>query len=207
MRLGKTDMEKINVKSAKFVKSVATFNQIKDLEQRPHIAFVGRSNAGKSSLLNMLCNQKGLAVVSSTPGRTRLINIFDVVLPKGRFVYFVDLPGYGFAKAGKNVKDGWNENIGDYLLKTRDLKLVCVLLDIRHKPSELDVSMLNFLQSRDVPFSIVLTKSDKLSRAQASVAVQNLVREIGVAKDDVIVTSSSDKKGKEELFERIDNVQ
>ena len=200
-----------NIIKSGFVKSAANFTHVMELDGRPEVAFVGRSNVGKSSLLNMLCNQRALAITSKTPGRTRLINFFDITIRKGEKgqgdtterIYFVDLPGYGYAEASKQVTDGWNDNIGEYLLKSRYLQIVFVLLDIRHAPSDLDISMLNFLQANSIPFAIIATKADKFSRAQGSTAKQKLAQSLGVTRNDIIVSSSLGKVGRDEIVSYI----
>lgn len=125
----------------------------------PEISFAGRSNVGKSSLLNKLFNRKSLAKVSSTPGKTSTINFFE-----SPGVRFVDLPGYGYAKVSKSEKGRWSELIEGYFNQDRNFALVVSLVDIRHEPSALDRNMIAFLQEAQLPFAIVLTKADKLSR-------------------------------------------
>ncbi|MCL2756017.1 MAG: ribosome biogenesis GTP-binding protein YihA/YsxC [Firmicutes bacterium] len=195
------------IKSAKFVKSCPTIEHISDIPELPQIAFVGRSNVGKSSLLNMLVNQKKLAVTSQTPGRTRLINFFEVKFSREKGVdediHFVDLPGYGFAAASKSMKYGWGENITEYLVKSQQLELVFILLDIRHLPSELDLAMLHFLQSHGIPFSILATKVDKISRSESLNLRRKLANSIGVGERDIIMTSSKGTQGRVEVFARI----
>ena len=189
---------------AKFEISCSTFEQTLRVDGLAQVAFVGRSNAGKSSLLNMLTNQKRLAITSSTPGRTRLINFFRVSFAKDKpEIFFVDLPGYGFASAAKSAKDGWGVHITDYLTKTRALRRVFILLDIRHSPSKLDLQMLHFLQTHDMPFSIVATKADKLSRAQTAGAVKILAHSIGVGSLDIIVTSAKNRTGIDDVTSKI----
>lgn len=125
----------------------------------PEISFAGRSNVGKSSLLNKLFNRKSLAKVSSTPGKTSTINFFE-----SPGVRFVDLPGYGYAKVSKSEKGRWSELIEGYFNQDRNFALVVSLVDIRHEPSALDRNMIAFLQEAQLPFAVVLTKADKLSR-------------------------------------------
>ena len=128
------------IKSAEFKVSVASADKIPDLGL-PEFAFVGRSNVGKSSLINALCNRSKLARTSSLPGRTRLINYFEI----NKEVMLVDLPGYGFAKASKIEQEKWQSLIGEYLMHNKNLKKVFVLLDIRHEPNEKDEDMINYL--------------------------------------------------------------
>lgn len=173
-----------------------------ELESLSQIAFVGRSNVGKSSLLNMLTNQKKLAVTSQTPGRTRLINFFEIKIGDTN-IHFVDLPGYGFAKASKSQKYGWGENITEFLTKSENIKCVFVLLDIRREPSDLDLAMLHFLQTHGIPFSILATKIDKISRSQALQLRKKLSSSLGVADADIIMTTAKDKQGRDEIFTRI----
>lgn len=130
--------------------------------QKPEIVFAGRSNVGKSSLINKLFNRKSLARVSATPGKTATINFFD-----GGSLYFVDLPGYGYARVSGDEKLRWSELMESYLHDTeRDIRLVFSLIDIRHPPTEDDRMMIDFLIDSEVPFVVVLTKADKLSKAQ-----------------------------------------
>ena len=129
---------------------------------RPEVSFAGRSNVGKSSLINKLFNRKGLAKVSSTPGKTATINFFDA-----KNVHFVDLPGYGFAKVPKSEKQRWASLIDGYFQQERRHALVCSLVDIRHDASPLDVNMLAFLQELGLPYAVVFTKADKLSATKA----------------------------------------
>lgn len=204
-------MNEVVIKNADFVTSAKDHvdvlaqlkaGRIKDLSQ---VAFVGRSNVGKSSLINMLCNRKKMAITSSTPGRTRLINFFNVKMDDKEF-YFVDLPGYGFAAASKSAKDGWNENISGYLVRERNLRLVFVILDIRLNPSEKDVMCLHFLQSNGVPFSIIASKADKLSKGEVGRAVSKLAQSLGVGVGDIITTSGTKGTGRASVLRKVDSV-
>jgi len=208
------------IKSATFETSCTDLASTKKLDPLPQYAFVGRSNVGKSSLLNMLCNRKGLAVTSSTPGRTRLINFFRIELgmakplceegkarqsnpeakSKNSTIFFVDLPGYGYAAASKSAKYGWGETITEYLTKSTLLRRVFVLLDIRHKPSAHDEAMLHFLQQHGIPFTILATKSDKFSRAQISNHVRTLAQHLGVGIDNIIATSAKSTLGRDAVM-------
>jgi len=144
-----------------FVKS-ALYEQDLPSDRRPECAFVGRSNVGKSSLLNTLFGRKGLAKTSSTPGKTQTLNFFDV----NGAAYMVDLPGYGFAKVPKHLKDEWNVRMAEYLRNRETLKLVVSLVDARHKPSPLDLEMLALLDEAAVPVLLVATKVDKLKQSE-----------------------------------------
>lgn len=189
----------MRVNSVQFVVSALDPRQY-PRDRRPEIAFVGRSNVGKSSLLNTLLGRKGLAKTSSTPGKTQTLNFFDV---NERF-YFVDLPGYGFAKAPKSMKDAWNQVLAEYL-RTRDtLRLVVSLVDARHKPSALDVEMLHLLEEAEVPTLVVATKIDKLKRSQRNPAFK-AIRETLDLHDDMLVLpfSSETKEGVKELWQVI----
>ena len=199
------------IKSAKFETSCTNVEGTRALEPLPQLAFVGRSNVGKSSLLNMLVGQKGLAVTSSTPGRTRLINFFRVRLGQKILagdkdtnveVFFVDLPGYGFAAGSKKMQHGWGESIPKFLIGSDKLQRVFVLLDIRRVPSDLDVSMLLFLQKNSIPFTILATKADKFSRAQVSNHVRVLAGHLGVGLSDIIATSAKGQ-GRAEVLQII----
>ncbi|MBN1900913.1 YihA family ribosome biogenesis GTP-binding protein [Candidatus Sumerlaeota bacterium] len=150
----------MNIQSAEFIKSgVKPADFIKD--HLPQIAFAGRSNVGKSSLINSLLSRKNIAKTSRTPGRTQLVNFFKI---NGTF-YFVDLPGYGYAKVPLSVKKTWNRMIESYLKDNPALRLLVFILDIRHEPSPLDRTLQEWLTAWNVPYVCVATKSDKISRS------------------------------------------
>jgi GTP-binding protein len=151
----------MKITSATFVKS-ATSPEHYPRDGRPEIAFMGRSNVGKSSLINSLLGVKGLARTSSTPGRTQLINFFLI----NDAFYFVDLPGYGYARVPRNVKKHWGPMVEKYLATRPGLVLSIVITDSRHEPTELDLQMIEWLETRRKPFIIVATKADKLSSNQ-----------------------------------------
>ena len=157
----------------------------------PEISFAGRSNVGKSSLINLIFNRKKLAKVSQTPGKTSTINFF-----KNDKARFVDLPGYGYAKVAKSEKQRWSELIEGYYNQERNFALVCSLIDIRHKASALDESMVRFLQDAQLPFALICTKGDKLSQSKAYSQKNALRKQLNV--DDncpMIITSSLSKQG------------
>lgn len=186
-------------KTSKFLTSIASTDRLEQLTL-PQFAFVGRSNVGKSSLLNALCNRKNLAKTSSTPGRTRLINIFEI---NGNFL-FVDLPGYGFAKASKKEQGSWQNLIGTYLQGSKNLRLVFVLLDSRHEPTEKDIEMLEYLYAFGISFKIILTKSDKLSKTEIQKNKMMIASKVGVGIDDLIITSSEKRQNLEKVWEEIE---
>ena len=173
------------IKSAKFIKSYAsssTYAKELDENSLPEICVVGRSNVGKSSFINTVLGIGSLARTSSTPGRTRLINLFDI--NNGEFT-LVDLPGYGFAKASKGERDAWDRLIGGYFESSENLKHVFVLVDIRIPPTALDKQMLGYLYHFGIPFSVIATKTDKLSKAQAARARQVVATELKIGKDNI----------------------
>jgi len=165
----------------------------------PEIAFAGRSNVGKSSLLNTLVRRKSFARVSRTPGRTREINFFRV---NNGFV-LVDLPGYGYARISKEKKAEWRPLIGEYLRRTTQLRGIVLLLDIRREPSDDDRAMLDFLADVEVPTIVALTKSDKLSKTAARERAAEIARALALEPDQVIQFSSQTGDGREELLEAI----
>lgn len=191
----------MKIENAKFITSVV--NRADILKSgMPEFAFVGRSNVGKSSIINDLVGKKGLAKTSSMPGLTKMVNYF---LINDKF-YFVDLPGYGYAKASKEHQGVWSSLIGDYLLSSEDLKMVFLLLDIRRTPSELDKIMIDFMLDNNLPFTIIATKADKISAMAQKVAVEKISQELGFRKELIFVHSSSTSLGKEKLLEYIDAV-
>ncbi len=191
----------MKITSAKYLISVVDKNKLLN-DGVCEFAFVGRSNVGKSSLINNLCGIKGLAKTSSTPGVTKMINYFDI---NDGSLRFVDLPGYGFHKAGKTNQKMWAGLIEDYLLNSENLKLVLFLLDLRHEPSELDKVMFNFLIQTQRNFVIVATKADKLSKAQQFLAKQKIAKSLKVREELVFLHSSLTNQGKEELLNFIGN--
>ena len=184
----------INYQKAKFTASYGTSAQLPD-SVRPEVSFVGRSNVGKSSIMNKIFNRKNLVKVSSTPGKTRSINFFEC-----DWVDFVDLPGYGYAKVSKSDKSRWSELIEGYFNQDRDFALVCSLIDIRHEPSALDRNMVQFLMDAELPFAIALTKADKLSKQQQMkqrAAIKKALKLPGGV--PMVVTSSEKGDGIDEL--------
>lgn len=150
----------------------------------------------------MLVGKNKLAKTSQTPGRTRLINYFMI----NDSFYFVDLPGYGYAKASKTEVNSWQSLLEPYLKNNQDLKCVCVLVDIRHKPSELDVLMIDFLSHYTIPFIIVATKADKLSKSQIKNELHKVANTLNVGIGNVYATSSENRYGKEQLLDKIEEL-
>jgi len=191
----------VRVSSVQFVLSALNPEQYPK-DRRPEIAFVGRSNVGKSSLLNTLLGRKGMAKTSSTPGKTQTLNFFDV----NEKIYFVDLPGYGFAKVPKALKDEWNRVMFDYLANRESLRMVAALVDARHKPSPLDMEMLHLLEEAEVPTLVVATKIDKLKRAQRHKSLKTIHETLGLpAETQVLPFSSETREGLKELWQVIDD--
>lgn len=190
------------IKNAKFVTSVADCTGLLDTNA-PEIAVSGKSNVGKSSFINMICNNGKLARTSGAPGRTRLLNYFEI--NNGEF-YFVDLPGYGYAKVAKTEKEKWSGMIEGYLQTSKNLRNVFVLLDVRHEPSEDDKALVNYLFHFNIPFTIIATKCDKLSRLQLQKSKAIIASTMGIGIDNVLATSALKKTGKEEVFARIEQI-
>ena len=188
----------MEIKSAKFIKSATSIDN--SLENFSQIAFVGRSNVGKSSLINMLTKNSKLCKTSSTPGRTRLINYFQI----NSDIYFVDLPGYGFAKASKTEVDGWQSMIEPYLVENENLKCVCMLVDSRIEPTNQDKQMLKFLNYYRIPFIIIATKCDKFGKSQIKPQMQKIANFLGVGKDNVFASSSETGFGRLEILQKLD---
>ena len=191
----------MKVMSSQFVTSAARANQYPN-DGRPEIAFVGRSNVGKSTLMNTLLNRKGLAKTSGTPGKTRLVNFFDV----NGVAYFVDLPGYGYARVSKGMRARWRDSITTYLTDREPLRLVCHLIDSRHKPSNQDFEMLELLEEAQIATLVVATKIDKVRASQRTKAMRALCSHLDFDEDALIVPFSAvTKTGLRELWEVIDD--
>jgi GTP-binding protein len=186
----------LKIARARFVKSAVSPEQFPAC-QFPEIAFVGRSNVGKSSLINSLLVSPGLAKTSSTPGRTQLINFFQV----NDGFYFVDLPGYGYAKVPLEIKRSWGPMVQGYLATRANLVLVVVITDARHEPAKLDLQMTEWLQSRGKPFIVVATKSDKLSANKLKANLARLSGAFSGAK--VISYSSVTRLGTDQVWREI----
>ncbi|HAG56576.1 MAG TPA: YihA family ribosome biogenesis GTP-binding protein [Ruminococcaceae bacterium] len=191
----------MNFQNVRFEASYGLFQQIPPCEM-PEFAFSGRSNVGKSSLINKLFNRKQLARVSAMPGKTTTINFFRLDQ-----VRFADLPGYGYAKVSKKEKNRWSGLIGDYLASDRDIALVFQLIDMRHPPTKDDLMMIDYLVECEMPFAIVLTKMDKLSRRQQQERLAAIQTEIPYADQITILPVSSETgEGIEEIRQIIEEL-
>ncbi len=169
----------------------------------PEIALAGKSNVGKSSLINAMINRKALARTSGSPGKTRTINFYNVE----DSLLLVDLPGYGYAKAPKSEKEKWGGMIENYLIKRQQLKGIILLIDIRHEPGENDIMMYEWLKHYGYKIIIAATKSDKLKRSQVKKHISIIANSLGLSKEDTIIPFSSETKdGKNFLWEIIENM-
>lgn len=169
----------------------------------PEVAFAGKSNVGKSSLINALMNRKALARTSSQPGKTQTINYYNV----NDALYFVDLPGYGYARANENVKAQWGKMIEDYLHKSKQLKLVFLLIDIRHAPSNNDCIMYDWICNNGYEPVIIATKLDKINRSQIQKQLKLIRTTLEAKKDTVLIPfSATTKQGREEIYELLDRL-
>lgn len=189
-----------------FIKSIAdlsVYERESKAYECPEICVAGRSNVGKSSFINMLTCRKKLAKTSATPGRTRLLNLFDI--DGGRFV-LVDLPGYGYARASKSEIEKWSRLTDGYFRVTEKLVHTLALVDIRHEPSEADRQMISYLYDTGKPFTVIATKADKLSRAQADRAKRAIATALRIGADNVIAISALTGAGREEITARINAV-
>ena len=191
----------MEIKTAEFVTSMADYGAFpgKGLAQ---IAVAGKSNVGKSTLINKLCRRNKLARTSSTPGKTRLINIF---LLNGA-CHLVDLPGYGFAKVDKQEKARWGKMMQDYFARADELQHVLCLVDIRHAPTEDDIQMNRFLRETGIPFTVIATKADKISRGARSKYLAPICRALLVQPWEILCFSGEDGTGREELLDLLEKI-
>lgn len=194
----------MDIKKAEFTISAAKLSQCPK-DGKPEFAFIGRSNVGKSSLINMLTAHKGLAKTSATPGKTLLINHFNI----NDSWYIVDLPGYGFAKRSKKVQDQIDQMIDSYMLNREELINVFLLIDIRHDPQKIDREFMDWLGENGVPFSIVFTKADKLGPVKARQNAQKYLKTLLDVWEELpphFITSSENRQGKDELLTYIEEI-
>ena len=183
------------IKNAKFVVSLSKLMPFPG-QGKPEIAMAGKSNVGKSSLINSLTRNSKLARTSSEPGKTRLVNFYEI----NQNMFLVDLPGYGFAKTSKNEKQKWGDMIEGYLERSENLKHVLQLVNIRHDPTADDIMMVNYLRHYKIPFTVVATKADKLSKAQRSRNIPVICRKLVVQPWEIIQYSSEDGTGRDKLL-------
>lgn len=170
---------------------------------KPEVAFAGKSNVGKSSLINALMNRKSLARTSSQPGKTQTINYYNI----NDAIYYVDLPGYGYANANENVKAKWGKMIEDYLHQSKQLRAVFLLIDIRHKPSENDCIMYDWVCNNGYAPIIIATKLDKIKRSQVAKQVKLIKETLQVEKGTIVIPfSATSKQGRDEIYEIIDGI-
>ena len=192
---------KLNYNKAEYYASYGKFSQL-PAPERIEIAFAGHSNVGKSTLINKLFNRKNLARVSSVPGKTATINFYSLDP-----LYFVDLPGYGYAKVAKSEKERWSGLIEGYLSSDRDIRLVFMLVDMRHAPTKDDVHMINYLIDTEMPFVLVLTKADKLKKMERQKRMEAFREEIPCFDDmHVVPFSSQTFEGVEELRQIVEDI-
>ena len=189
------------IQDASFLLSMAEYQETPPISL-PQIAVVGRSNVGKSSLINALCQRKKLCKISSTPGKTRLINVFLI----NDSFHLVDLPGYGFAKVNKAEKERWGKMMEQYFQATTLLRHALQLVDIRHDPSQDDIAMASFYRSIGVPFTVIATKADKISRGARMKYIAPICRAMQKQPWDIIPFSAEDGTGREELLANLETV-
>ena len=188
----------MEIKSAAFLTSMSAYQT--PAPELPQIAIAGKSNVGKSSLINCLCNRKALAKTSATPGKTRLINL---LLLNDAF-HLVDLPGYGFARVDKQKKLRWGEMMENYFRETKALRLTLHLVDIRHEPTQDDLQMNAFLRGMQLPFLVIATKADKISRGARMKYLAPICRGLQVQPWQVICASSETKDGRDKILDAIE---
>ena len=198
-------MDNTYFNNAKFTGS---FPHSKDLpsDEGSEIAFCGRSNCGKSSLLNAITNNKKLAKTSKTPGRTQAINVFEISSDNNFKI--IDLPGYGYAKVSKQMRAVWGKEIETYLTTRKSLRAVCIIMDIRHPFKEVDVSLIDWCESKDLPMILLLNKSDKLSNNKVSQTVLNAKKDMQRLSTEnyIIATSATERTGIELLLRKINDL-
>lgn len=192
------------IRDAQFVVSNIDYRKCPQ-DSKPEYAFIGRSNVGKSSLINMLTNRKGLAMTSSTPGKTLLINHFLI----NNDWYLVDLPGYGYARRGKKERKQLKKMIEEYILWRPQLTLLFVLVDSRHEPQKIDLQFIDWLGENGIPFAIVFTKSDKLSSVKLQDRIEHYKQTLYEGWEElppIFVTSSEKGTGREELLDYVEQI-
>ncbi|MCR5834412.1 MAG: ribosome biogenesis GTP-binding protein YihA/YsxC [Selenomonadaceae bacterium] len=201
-------MEEITVVKSEYITSAVSRKTCPE-ELLPEIVFVGRSNVGKSSLINSLTRRKALARTSGTPGKTQTINFFGIELKTPDEIrhplYFVDVPGYGYAKTSKTNRKLWGKFIDEYLSSRRDIKFVCQLVDIRHPPMESDLNSFNSLIEKNLPVLIVATKSDKIGKTERQKNINVIKNAFGIGEEYILPYSSVKNEGRSYLLDVIIN--
>jgi len=195
----------MEINAASYVKSSPGYKDCPPPD-RPEYAFIGRSNVGKSSLINMLTNKKGLAKISSTPGKTQLINHFEILSSNKKSWYLVDLPGYGYATVSQKARHNWSNMIESYIRKRENLVCLFVLIDSRHKAQPIDLEFINQLGEWQIPFVLLFTKSDKNKPAVTVLNVENFLenlREKWEQPPPYYITSATEKTGRKPLLDYI----
>ena len=201
------DKERVIITQGKYIASAVRKDQYPE-EDLPEIVFIGRSNVGKSSLINSLTRVNNLAKVSSQPGKTQTINFFEVGIKiaeveERKAFYLVDLPGYGYAKTGKENRKIWSKFIEEYFLTSPRLRFVCQLIDIRHEPMASDVDMFNWLVDNDIPVLIIATKADKIGKNARAKNIAAIKRKLGIKEISVLPYSSLKNEGRSDLLDVI----
>ena len=199
--------ERVIITQGKYLASAVKKEQYPE-ERRKEIVFIGRSNVGKSSLINSLTRVRNLARVSSQPGKTQTINFYDIGakiegVEERQDFYLVDLPGYGYAKIGAERRKIWSKFINEYLLNSEDLQFVCQLIDVRHEPMKSDVEMFNWLVENNIPVLIIATKCDKIGKNAVNSSISRIKKTLGVPELDVLPYSSLKNEGRAELLDVI----
>lgn len=191
----------MEIKSADFITSMAEYGAFAG-KGLPQIAVAGKSNVGKSTMINCLCRRNKLARTSATPGKTRLINVFLL----NEVFHLIDLPGYGFAKVDKQEKLRWGKMMQDYFETADELKHVLCLVDIRHEPTEDDIMMNRFLREMNIPFTVIATKADKISRGARSKQLAPICRALLVQPWEIICFSGEDRTGREDVLALLEKI-
>lgn len=191
----------MEIKQASFVTSLAQYHENPPM-QLPQLAVVGKSNVGKSSLINSLCNRRKLCKTSATPGKTRLINVFLI----NDSFHLIDLPGYGFAKVDKAEKKRWGDMMDGYFQESTQLMHVFHLVDIRHEPTQDDIAMNQYFRQMGIPFTVIATKADKISRGARMKHIAPICRALLVQPWEIIPYSSEDGFGRDKVLEEIEKI-
>jgi len=194
-------VENMIIKEAKFIKSSTTLSECPE-KKLPEYVFLGRSNVGKSSLINMLVNQNKLSKISSKPGKTQLINHFII----NKSLYFVDLPGYGWAKTSKSNRDKWDKMTKSFLINSEKISLIFILIDIRLKPQKIDIEYINYIGKKKLPLNLIFTKSDKETKSNINLNIYNFLNELSKywsSTPNYFISSSLKNIGREKILNHI----